>query len=327
MASPDPEQGDEFAIIAQWFAPLARQDGARGLLDDVAVLDWSGPVVLTSDTIVEGVHFLPDDPIDRIARKALRVNLSDVAAKGATPIGYLLNLAWPRARPASQIEHFAAGLAADQDAFNVTLLGGDTTSTPGPLTISITMLGRPHLANPPSRAGARSGDRLWVSGVIGDGWLGLKARLGALDGVSEPHLTSLTDHYQLPSPRLDQAEAVARLATASMDVSDGLIADCAKLAAASGVACEIAAHDVPLSAAGRAWAGADFQRLERLLTGGDDYQILIAARPDADLALSAAGWTAIGDFWEGRGMAYRLPDGRRCSVTAKAGYAHRLGNG
>ena len=146
---------DEFDIIAKYFAPLAGK-GARGLMDDVATL---GNLVLTTDAIVEGVHFLADDPIDTIAKKALRVNLSDLAAKGAQPVGVLLTLVWPNTRPSAQLAAFACGLSEDLRHFNVPLLGGDTSSTPGPLTISITAIGEALGNRTPSRVDAIIGDK------------------------------------------------------------------------------------------------------------------------------------------------------------------------
>lgn len=149
---------DEFDVIRGLFAPLATHPGARGLKDDAAVLELSGATVITTDAIVEGVHFLPEDPIATVAMKAVRVNVSDLIAKGARPIGAFLTLIWPNARPAEELRYFADAIAGEFESFSIALLGGDTTSTPGPLTVSITLLGVPLGARAPSRADAKVGE-------------------------------------------------------------------------------------------------------------------------------------------------------------------------
>lgn len=308
---------DEFDLIARHFAPLATAAGARGLMDDAALVDG---LVVTTDAIVEGVHFLPDDPVDTIAQKALRVNLSDIAAKGAASLGYFLTLQWPDARPAAEVAAFADGLARDQGAFGVTLFGGDTTRTPGPLTASVTMLGRP-LGATPGRAGARAGDDLWVTGTIGDGVLGLAALRGEI-----AHDAHLIERYRRPSPRTGFAAAVARFATASLDVSDGLLGDAGKLAAASGVRVIIDPHQIPLSAPAAAWRAAQGDvtaALQRLATGGDDYEILFAAAPAARAPLTEAAaeiglsLKRIGRVESGAGV--------QAGGLAAGGHAHRIG--
>lgn len=281
---------DEFDIIARHFAPLATSAGARKLLDDAALIEGAGALVVTADAIVESVHFLPDDPIDTIAQKALRVNLSDLAAKGAAPFGYVMTLQWPDTRPGAQIAAFAEGIARDQQVFGLALLGGDTVRTPGPLGISITMFGRPLGDRIPDRAGARAGDDLWVTGVIGDGALGLAACQGELH-LDAAHIAALIERYRVPSPRTTFAAAVAQHATASMDVSDGLFGDAGKLAGASGVALSVDPASIPLSAAGEVWRAAQADAraaLERLANGGDDYEILFTAASSAREALVAA---------------------------------------
>jgi thiamine-monophosphate kinase len=280
---------DEFAVIARHFAPLAASAGARCLADDAALLD-AGPWVVTTDVVVEGVHFLPDDPIGRIAQKALRVNLSDLAAKGAAPAHYLLALQWPAGRDAGEIAAFAAGLAHDQGVFNVTLLGGDTTATPGPLAVTITAFGRPHGARTPARSDATPGDDVWVTGTIGDGVLGLAVRQGA---YAEPPAARdyLVDRYQIPGARVAFAAAISRYAHAAMDVSDGLLGDAARLAAASAARLVIDPAAIPLSSAARGWLDGQPDRyagLGRLACGGDDYEILFTAAPGVRAALAAA---------------------------------------
>lgn len=318
---------DEFESIRTWFAPLAGNPAARGLRDDAALIDFGGPVVLTSDCLVEGVHFLASDPLDSIAQKALRVNLSDLAAKAARPIGYLMALHWPRARPGAEIALLAQGLARDQRQFGLDLLGGDTVSTPGPLSISISMFGTPVGTRVPDRRDARIGQDVWISGVIGEGWLGLQV---ALRGHGD---RDVLQHYRCPRPRLELAACLASFAGAALDVSDGLLADCAKLADASNLAIEIALCDIPHSRAGHAFISAapDAQAARlQLAAGGDDYEILFTADPSARPALQHAAkdlglpLTCIGQILAGRGLTLR--DDRGAAVAlGNLGYAHRLG--
>ena len=246
--------------------------------------------------MVAGVHFPPDDPPDLVARKLLRVNLSDIAAMGATPLGYLLTLSVPRGTPEAWIAAFAAGLAVDQAEFGVQLLGGDTTSTPGPVSLSVTMLGHVAPGQAWRRSGARAGDELWVTGTIGDGVLGLAALRGE---IADPD-GSLVGRYRLPPPRVGLA--LHGVVSAAMDVSDGLVQDAGHMARASGVALRLEVARVPVSAAGRA-AGAGF--VAGGAAGGDDYELLLACPPDAAGTLlrvcDAAGVTVtrIGAFAAG----------------------------
>jgi thiamine-monophosphate kinase len=328
-APPEADTGDdEFAIIARYFAPLATDPAARGLLDDVALLDAGGALVITADAIVEGVHFPPDDPLDLVARKAIRVNVSDVVAKGARPLGYVLTLIWPDARAPAQIAALAAGLAHDQRVYAAPLLGGDTARTPGPLCIAITLFGAP-LGRTPARADAAPGEDVWVSGTIGDGGLGLDVRRGGAGELDAPARAALERRYLLPEPRLEYAGLIARVAQASCDVSDGLLADAGRIADASGVAIDIALNALPLSPPASAWAQAREDRLVRLATAGDDYEILFTATASAREAIAAAAdgpgarLTRIGAVREGRGA--RLIGASGPVDVAIAGFAHRLG--
>jgi thiamine-monophosphate kinase len=261
----------EFDLIARHFRPLAGP-GALDLRDDAALLSPPAgrQLVLTADAMVAGVHFLPDDPPGLVGRKLLRVNLSDLAAKGATPLAYLMTVSAPRATPDAWFAQFAAGLAEDQLTYGVSLLGGDTTSTPGPLSLSLTIIGHVAPGEAVHRMGARAGDEIWVTGTIGDGALGLLAAQGRLpdpDGY-------LQNRYRLPQPRVGLP--LAGIATAAMDVSDGLVQDLGHICRASDVGAVLQADWVPLSAAAQA-AGPDW--LTRCLTGGDDYEILMAVPP------------------------------------------------
>ncbi len=287
----------EFSLIARHFRPLAGP-GALDLKDDAALLTPpSGrQLVLTADAMVAGVHFLPDDPPDLVGQKLLRVNLSDLAAKGAEPLAYLMTVSTPRDTPDAWFAGFAAGLARDQATYGVALLGGDMTSTPGPISLSLTAIGHvaPNMAV--HRCTARDGDAIWVTGTIGDGALGLAVAKGQL---SDP-TGHLLDRYRLPRPRVGLA--LSGIASAAMDISDGLVQDLGHICQASNLAAEVAADQVPLSdaarAAGPAW-------METCLTGGDDYELLLAVPPLHEDALLQAATTAgipvtrIGHFHSG----------------------------
>ena len=315
-AMPAIDVAGEFETIRRLFAPLAHPEWGRGLLDDVAVVP-SRPgfdLVLTKDAIVEGVHFLPADPLDTVARKLLRVNLSDLAAKGAEPFGYLLACGWSGRCGWPERQAFVDGLRADQKAFGVALVGGDTVVTPGPASFSLTALGWVPKGRAVARAGARPGDLVFVTGTIGDGWLGLQAAQDKL-ALEPDRLAALTDHYRAPAPRVEFATVVRDYATASVDVSDGLIADLGHIAEASGVRVEIDLEVTPLSAAGQAWfeGRVDPQdALETLVTGGDDYEIAFTApaRDEAALRREAEKrrlrLTRLGRVASGKGVTARF---------------------
>jgi thiamine-monophosphate kinase len=315
-----PEPLDEFGQIARLYRPLARgAPEAFDLLDDAAAIPARPgfDLIVTKDAMVEGVHFLGGDPHDLIARKLLRANLSDLAAKGAEPYGYFLAAAWPPASGWPERQAFAAGLKADGEAFGAILLGGDTVSTPGPLTVSLTMLGWVPAGRMIRRGGARAGDLLMVSGVIGDGWLGLRAARGAVDDPDG----YLAGRYRLPTPRLDLREALRAHASAAADVSDGLIADASHIGAASGLKVRLHLDRTPLSPAARAWLEAQPERvdsLRKLASGGDDYEVVCAAPPAAAKAL---GLTVIGEMAEGEGVEV-LVDGAPVD-PGPGGWIHR----
>jgi thiamine-monophosphate kinase len=320
----------EFETIESLFRPLAHPEWGRGLCDDVAVLP-SRPghdLVLTKDAIVEGVHFLADDPLDTVAKKLLRVNLSDLAAKGAEPFGYLLACCWSERCGWPEREAFAAGLADDQGRFGVHLLGGDTVKTSGPATFSLTALGWTPSGRAVSRAGAQVGDLVFVTGVIGDGLLGLRAAQDTLT-LAPDRLEALKTHYRTPMPRLDFAGLIREFATASVDVSDGLAADLAHVARASRVGVTLNLNVLPLSAAAQAWFDdrVDPQMsLEDLAGGGDDYEIAFTAHPrheevlrrEADRRLLRL--TRIGEVTQGVGLTTTY-DGRPVVMT-RGGWTH-----
>jgi thiamine-monophosphate kinase len=269
----------EDRLIARYFKPLAKHPGAFGLADDAAAITPppGHDLVLKTDGLIAGVHFFPDDPADSVARKALRVNLSDLAAKGATSLGFLLSIALPKDIDERWLVTFTRGLGEDADEYKCPLLGGDTDSTPGPITIYISAFGVLPTGTMVKRSGAQVGDRVFVSGTIGDAALGLRVRKGELTDTTG-HLVS---RYRLPRPRNALAETVRTQASAAMDVSDGLAADLAKLCRASGVSADIEVARVPLSDATARALASDGKLIEPILTGGEDYEILCAVRADA----------------------------------------------
>lgn len=320
----------EFETIRRLFAPLAHPEWGRGLMDDVAVVPSRAghDLVLTKDAIVEGVHFLPEDPLDTVARKLMRVNLSDLAAKGAEPFGYLLACHWSQRCGWPERMTFCDGLRVDQKAFGVALLGGDTVATPGPASFSMTMLGWIPKGRTVGRAGARPGDLVFVTGFIGDGWLGLEAVQGKLT-LEPERIAALSDHYRTPMPRVEFAGVVRDMASAAVDVSDGLIADLGHVAEASRVQIEIDLEPVPLSAAGQAWFDdrVDEQAaLEKLVTGGDDYEIAftVAARDEAAIRREAERrhlpLTKIGRVTAGQGVTARF--GGKPVAFDRPGFTH-----
>lgn len=330
-ASPTGSSGED-DLIARYFRPLARDPGAFGLVDDAAILAAAGEdIVVTTDAVVAGVHFLPDDPPDTIARKALRVNLSDLAAKGATPAGFVLTLALPRA-DASFLAPFAQALGEDADRFGCPLLGGDTVATPGPLTLSITAFGRVPAGTMVRRSAAWAGDQVVVTGTIGDAALGLDALrggkvAGALADRSELR-DALIARYRVPEPRTAAAAAVRQFAHGAMDVSDGLAGDLAKLCAASGVSARIDASAVPLSDAGREALARGAATIEQILAGGDDYELLCAVPPQQCQALLAAvhgagiAATVIGELTAGAAAPTFVDAHGQPIVLPRLSYSH-----
>jgi thiamine-monophosphate kinase len=288
--------GEEFSRIAKYFAPLAGP-AALGLQDDAAV--FTPPpgreLVLTVDQMLQGIHFLPGDPPGLIAQKLLRRNLSDLAAMGATPFGYLLTTALPPDVSEDWLAAFANGLALDQETFGISLFGGDSSSSLAQKSFSITMLGHVAPGQALRRNGARPGDEIWVTGTIGDAAIGLQARLGKLQNIPE----FLIARSQLPTPRT--CLHLASIVTAAIDISDGLIQDLAHICKASGVSARINAALVPSSPQAASY-GDEF--LESRLTDGDDYELLLAVPPENTAALhqacGALQLTKIGAFSEGQ---------------------------
>lgn len=314
-----PSRYTEDELIARVFAPIAGP-ASLGLKDDAALVEASPePTVATVDMLVAGVHFFPDDPPGAIARKALRVNLSDLAAKGAAPVGFLLSLALPTDWTNDWLAAFAAGLAEDAATYAAPLIGGDTTATPGPLTISITALGRASRFVP--RTGAKAGDVVYVSGTIGDAALGLALRrdpdlAARLSPSARAHLL---DRYLLPRPRLDLVQLLRDHASAAMDVSDGIAGDLTKLCAASGVSAVVEAPMVPLSDAAREAIALAPSLFEIALTGGDDYEILFTAAPGLSLP---EGGSRIGEITIGSAAPQFRSAAKKPLIFKKLSFSH-----
>jgi thiamine-monophosphate kinase len=271
---------EEFEIIGRYFAPLSFGfAGAFDLTDDVAVIAPGAgqELVVKTDAIVGGMHFMPDDSPDLVARKALRVNLSDLAAKGAIPRAYMLALILPDTIAEAWVAEFVRGLAEDQSAYGVHLIGGDTDMTPGPVMIAITAFGVVPTGQVLRRNGARAGDTIFVTGTIGDAALGVKALRGELPGLDPQAAEHLVDRYRLPRPRVSLGPRLLNLATATIDISDGLVADLRHVCEASRVDAVVQAPLVPLSAAASFADNLRPEHLKTVLTGGDDYEILFTA--------------------------------------------------
>jgi thiamine-monophosphate kinase len=324
----------EFDIIARYFAPLATDSSALSLRDDAAVLrpPEGLEIVLACDTVIEGVHFLSEDPAESVGHKALAVNLSDLAAKGARPYVYLLALSLTSKQvDPDWLEAFAAGLGALQRRSGISLAGGDTTKTPGPLSITITALGLVPHGHAALRHGAKRGDLLYMTGTIGDAHLGLlllkQPELAGKWRLSEDDVAFLVGRYREPKPRNAIAIPLRNLASAAIDVSDGLVGDVGKLAAVSHVGAVIEAARVPLSPSARKAIASDPKLLEALLTGGDDYEI-VASVPEASASSFEAEIrtkdeivTQIGHI-EARDGTRVLGEGGRTIKLSDRGFAH-----
>jgi thiamine-monophosphate kinase len=319
---------DEFERIRRFFRPLAGA-AALGLADDAAVIDPppGRQLVATVDAVVAGVHFLPEDAPELVARKLLRVNLSDLAAMGAAPLGYLLTTALPAECGEDWLAGFAAGLSSDQAEFGIALLGGDSVATPGPASFTLTALGTVAAGAAIRRAGAQPGDLVYVSGTLGDAALGLAALRGGLASLAPEHRAFLVDRYHLPRPRLALGARLAGIARAMIDVSDGLVADLGHVSEVSQVAAAIEAERVPLSPAAREAVRRDPALLSLVLSGGDDYELAFSAPPEmaagmAELAQAAGVPLArIGRIERGAGVRVYDAAGREVALVA-AGFRH-----
>jgi thiamine-monophosphate kinase len=331
MSKRPPSAEDEF--VARLIRPLAGE-GAFDLKDDAARLvpPRGHELVLKTDAIVMGVHAFPEDPPDLIARKAVRMNLSDLAGKGATPLGFLLSLAVPPHTDQAWLARFFEGLAKDCACFSCPLLGGDTTRTSGPFGASITIVGAARPGRMPTRLDARPGDLVAVTGTIGDAALGLVQRReperAARWGLSAGEREHLASRYLLPQPRNALAATVARHARAAMDVSDGLVIDLERLCRASGLAARIDADRVSLSPAAKKALGADQALIGTLLTGGDDYELLVTLDRNSWRGFSAeceakgVAVALIGETLSGEAGLVRVMQSRRELDLEQSGFSH-----
>lgn len=323
-----PPQGSEFDIIARHFKPLAAQDaGALNLSDDCAVLDVPRgyQLVVTTDALVAGVHFLGTQSPQDIAFKVVGVNLSDLAAMGAKPRAVFLAAQFPQGTDDEWLAGFAEGLGLALAPSGAVLMGGDTVTTPGPLALTLTALGFAPKNSILTRAGANLGDDVYVSGTIGDGALGLLCETGVLKSDAQ-----LSQRYARPQPRfvLGQALAERGLASACIDVSDGLAADVGHMCAASGVSVELSAPEVPLSASARHFVDQNAALMSTVLTGGDDYELVFTAAPKHAAAIASLsteldlGLTRIGTVCAGgSGVKVLDAEGKALDLGA-GGYRH-----
>ncbi|HJN20661.1 MAG: thiamine-phosphate kinase [Alphaproteobacteria bacterium] len=306
-------RASEFALIETLFRPLSEGfPGALGLKDDAALLSADEELAVTQDGLVAGVHFPLDETPEAIAAKALRVNLSDLAAMGAAPLAYLLTLALPDEIDGTWLRRFCASLGEEQGRWGIMLAGGDTVSTPGPLMLSITALGTVPVGAALRRSGARPGDSVYVSGTIGDGVLGLAVLRGELSAAG---CGSLVERLRLPTPRVALGRALIGVASACADISDGLVADTGHIAEASGVAIAIDAAAVPLSDAAKAVVAEEPAWFPRMLTGGDDYELVFTAGE------AVAEGIPIGSVEPGRGVTVLAADGTPMTFD-DCGYRH-----
>jgi len=328
-----PTDSHEDRLIAKYFKPLATDPGAFGLVDDAALVTPPPgcDLVLKADAIIGGIHFFPEDPAEAVARKALRVNISDLAAKGATPVGCLLSLGLPAGFSETWLAGFSGGLGADIALYNCPLFGGDTVRTPDTIMVSVAVIGAVPYGGMVKRAGANPGDRLFVTGTLGDAALGLILRKDteAADrwGLTNAENDFLAERYLIPEPRLAIGPVLREFASAAMDVSDGLVGDLGKLCRASGFSAEVDAGNIPLSAAAQKALAAEPSLMETVLTNGDDYEVLAAVPAgylDGFRAAATKAGVAVADIGvvaAGEDAPHFVQDGRLMKF-ARRSYSH-----
>jgi thiamine-monophosphate kinase len=318
----------EFERIRRFFTPLAGP-GGLGLLDDAGLIDCQAGrrLVVTADAIVAGVHYLPTDPPDRVARKLLRVNLSDLAAMGARPLHYVLTTALPAELGTDWLARFAVGLGEDQRQFGIDLLGGDSVATAGAAVLSLTAIGEVAAGQEVRRSGAEPGDIVWVSGTIGDAFLGLSVLRGAYSELAPEHRDYLIRRFQIPDPRIELGPLLSGVAHAMIDVSDGLLADLGHICETSRVAAVLELDRMPLSAAARVIVEGDAGIRSRLAVGGDDYELLFTTSADAADAIATLSnrvvvpIAAVGTVVAGAGVRLVDAGGQEIPVEG-TGYRH-----
>ena len=284
----------EFDLIRKYMRPLTQAaSGAALLSDDAAVLPTKDGhhLVVTMDTLISGIHFFENTPPHLIAAKGLRVNISDLASMGADPAYYTLSLSLPfdgeAEYNADWLSRFSQGLAIEQDLYGITLVGGDTVSTPGPFSLTITAFGWVKAGQAIMRSGATAGDFVYVSGTIGDAWLGLSALRGSLFELKPTSLEFFTDSYHQPQPRLDLGQRLFGVANSAIDISDGLIQDLGHICRASEVSATIKSCNIPLSGPARMLVADNSQLIKSLISGGDDYELLFTVPKRLNKAISS----------------------------------------
>jgi len=316
---------DEFDLIEQYFKPLAKgYSGSLQLSDDAAIVDVPPglELIITKDAISEGVHFFGSEEPSLIARKLLRTNLSDLAAKGATPLVYFLALMLPETTKGEWLKHFSEGLRTDQDIYKIHLAGGDTTATRGAMSLSLTAIGTVPKGEMLPRSAARAGDTIYVTGTIGDSALGLGLLQGKIrTALLSDHRHWLEQRYFLPEPKLELGAALRGIAHAAMDISDGLVQDLEHICKASGVGATLYTQQLPLSNAADELIKTDAHLWQHILNGGDDYEILFTAPTSKQSVLATFPVTAIGEITTGNGVTVVDESGKPVTVTRK-GYRH-----
>lgn len=330
MSDQDSIAGED-SLVQGYFAPLAAGfAGAFGLSDDCAALspEPGHDIVLTTDAVAEGIHFRADDLPEDIAWKALAVNVSDLAAKAARPVGYLLSLAFPGTPDRQWLQRFTDGLRAAQERFGVVLMGGDTDRRPNaPLSVTVMAVGSVPAGRMVRRGTAEPGDLLYTTGTLGDSALGLHLLSDAGLAIASPDRTFLQQRYLRPAPRIGMRNALLNHARATMDISDGLVKDLGRLCRASGVGAEVWADRLPLSEPARRLIALRTELGNLPLTGGDDYEILASIAPEHAAGFEAAAQSAgipvtrIGSLQEGSGVRVLDRDGQPLAI-AHAGWDH-----
>ncbi len=320
----------EFALIEELLAPLAAGHlGAFGLKDDAATLRVPDgqELVVTADMTVAGVHFaMVDAPAD-IASKTLRVNLSDLAAMGATPRGYLMTIARPSSCNDQWMAEFAVGLKSDQDAFGLSLIGGDTVATAGPLTLSVTALGTVAIGSALRRNGARPGDDLYVSGTIGDAALALAISEAVGQRLGTSKADFLRQRLVRPTPRISLGRGLVGVASSAIDISDGLVADLQHICDVSHVGADVRVDEIPLSEPTDEALLIEPDLIDHVLAGGDDYELLFTAAPSLSNRVTQAAHIAkvslakIGTITESTAIVLRRADGL-VHRLGRTGYTH-----
>lgn len=322
----------EFDIINTYFAPLTSPEGLS-LQDDAALLAPSERCeqVVTKDLLVAGTHFFPNDDPSKLAQKLWAVNCSDLAAMGAVPKSYFLGLALPKNTDEDWIKAFANGVKQALTLYGGALLGGDTTrhhDAKSPLVLSLTAIGEVPKGKALLRSGAKAGDELYVTGAIGDAYLGLQLLLGKLDAslLTVKESDVLKKRYHLPSARISFGQALQDIASACADISDGLVADAEHIALASDVGVDIQCEDIPLSPAAKKLCDQHVATIEQLITAGDDYELLVTVPPEKRQALHALSkqlnlpTTLIGKITKGQGV--KVFQAGQPVLLQQTGYRH-----